>query len=141
MLQTVGRERELARVMEILTRRTKCNPLLLGEPGVGKTAVAEGLALAIARGRFADGTPVHPLLASKRIYQLDLARLLAGCKERGELEARAVALVKEARADPNVILLVDEAHTLVGAGTSRTGLGRGVDIANILKPPLARGEI
>lgn len=137
----VGRTRELARLIEILNRRTKCNPILLGDPGVGKTAVAEGLALAIAQSHFQDGTPLPPLLAPKRIYQLDLALLLSGCKERGELEGRVIQLVKEASEDPNVILLIDEVHMLVGAGKNRSGSGNGVDISNILKPPLARGEI
>ncbi|MBU0540229.1 ATP-dependent Clp protease ATP-binding subunit, partial [Patescibacteria group bacterium] len=127
----IGRQRELKRMMEILCRRTKNNPVLLGDPGVGKTALVEGLAQLILSGDTPDA------LYGKRILLLDLAMTVAGTMYRGEFEARLKQVVEEARRDPNVILFIDEIHTIVGAG-STTGT---LDAANILKPALARGEI
>jgi ATP-dependent Clp protease ATP-binding subunit ClpC len=127
----VGREKELRAVIEILAKRTKKNPVLLGEPGVGKTAIAEGLAQMIANGS------VHPFFHDKRIFSIDLGEVLAGTKYRGEFEERLKAIVDEAQ-DPSIILMIDEIHTLVGAGG---GGGGAMDAANILKPGLARGEL
>lgn len=130
----IGRDAEVQRVVQILARRTKNNPILLGEPGVGKTAIAEGLALRIVRGQVPD------FLANKRVMSLDLGLLLAGAKERGELETRVTSLVQETVEAGNVVLLIDEVHTLVGSGSvGRSGTGAGLDIANLLKPALARG--
>ncbi|KAJ9533793.1 hypothetical protein QJQ45_026886, partial [Haematococcus lacustris] len=142
----VGREREVTRVIQVLARRTKNNPVLLGEPGVGKTAIAEGLALAIVQQRNPDGTPLPPFLHDKRILQLDMALLIAGAKERGELEQRVTRLMQEVKDAGNVVLMIDEIHMLVGAGALNRGGrggggGSGMDISNILKPALARGEI
>ncbi|KAG2433436.1 hypothetical protein HXX76_008493 [Chlamydomonas incerta] len=137
----VGRDREVARVCQILARRTKNNPILLGEPGVGKTAIAEGLAAAIVhRAASVDGTPLPEFLHSKRILQLDVGLLIAGAKERGELESRVTKLIAEIREAGNIILMIDEIHTLVGAGSVGRGGGGGLDIANLIKPALARGE-
>ncbi len=127
----IGREAELARTIRILTRRTKNNPALIGEPGVGKTAVAEGLALRIAE---AD---VPEELADKRLLSLDLSGMVAGTKYRGEFEERIRALLDEIRRDGSVILFIDELHTVVGAGSAEGA----VDAANILKPALGRGEL
>ena len=127
----IGREQELARTIRILTRRTKNNPVLIGEPGVGKTAIAEGVAERIAE---AD-VPVE--LLSQRILALDLAGMVAGTKYRGEFEERIRALLDEVRRDGNVILFIDELHTIIGAGSAEGA----VDAANILKPALGRGEI
>lgn len=127
----IGRERELTRVIEILCRRTKNNPVLLGEPGVGKTAIVEGLAQKLADGDVPDA------LHGKRLLSIDLAMTVAGTMYRGEFEARLKQLVEEVKDDPNVILFIDEMHNLVGAGSSNGSL----DAANILKPALARGEI
>jgi ATP-dependent Clp protease ATP-binding subunit ClpC len=127
----IGRDRELDRVIEILCRRTKNNPVLLGDPGVGKTAIVEGLAQRIASGDVPDS------LHGKRICSVDLALTVAGTMYRGEFEARLKQLVEEAKADPDVILFIDEVHNLVGAGSTSGSL----DAANILKPALARGEI
>ncbi len=127
----IGRERELERVIEILCRRTKNNPILLGEPGVGKTAIVEGLAKRLAAGEVPD------CLYGKRILSLDLALTVAGTMYRGEFEARLKQIVEEARQDQSVILFIDEIHTIVGAGSTTGSL----DAANILKPALARGEI
>ena len=127
----IGREAEIERVMEILCRRTKNNPLLLGEPGVGKTAIVEGLAKRILEGR------VPPVLQNRRIVALDLALLIAGTMYRGEFEGRLRQVVEEVRKHPNLILFIDEIHTIVGAGAASGSL----DAANILKPALARGEI
>ncbi len=127
----IGRENEIQRVMEILCRRTKNNPLLLGEPGVGKTAIVEGLAKLVSEGR------VPSALMGKRIVALDLALLIAGTMYRGEFEARLRQILDEVRANSDVILFVDEVHTIVGAGAATGSL----DAANMLKPALARGEI
>ncbi|GBG92963.1 hypothetical protein CBR_g57961 [Chara braunii] len=132
----IGREKEVQRVVEILARRTKNNPILLGEPGVGKTAIAEGLALRIVTGTVPD------FLLEKRLLSLDMGLLLAGAKERGELETRVTSLIAEATKSGSVILLIDEVHTLVGSGSvgrGGGGGGGGLDIANLLKPALARG--
>ena len=127
----IGREEELARVIQILSRRTKNNPALIGEPGVGKTAVAEGLALAIA-----DGTaPAH--LLGRRVCALDLSSMVAGTKYRGEFEEKLKHVLNEVRRAGNIILFIDELHTIVGAGSAEGA----IDAANILKPALARGEI
>lgn len=127
----IGRDAELHRVIEILCRRTKNNPVLLGEPGVGKTAIVEGLASRLASGDVPDA------LAGKRLLSVDLALTVAGTMYRGEFEARLKQLVDEVKADPNVILFIDEMHNIVGAGSTSGSL----DAANILKPALARGEI
>lgn len=127
----IGRERELERVIEILCRRTKNNPVLLGDPGVGKTAIVEGLAKRLAAGEVPD------CLYGKRVLSLDLALTVAGTMYRGEFEARLKQIVEEAKHDPNAILFIDEIHTIVGAGSTTGSL----DAANILKPALARGEI
>ena len=127
----IGREEELARVIQILSRWTKNNPALIGEPGVGKTAVAEGLALAIA-----DGTaPAH--LLGRRVCALDLSSMVAGTKYRGEFEEKLKHVLNEVRRAGNIILFIDELHTIVGAGSAEGA----IDAANILKPALARGEI
>ena len=128
----VGRQSEIERVMQILTRRTKNNPCLIGEPGVGKTAIAEGLALRIVSGDIPD------LLKDKRIVALDLAGLVAGTKYRGEFEERMKKVMDEVRkAEGQVILFIDELHTLVGAGAAEGA----IDASNIMKPALARGEL
>ena len=127
----IGREKEIQRVIQILSRRTKNNPILIGEPGVGKTAVAEGLAETIVRG----GVP--PALADKRVISLSMASLVAGAKYRGEFEERLKSVIEEIRRAGNVILFIDELHTLIGAGAAEGS----IDAANILKPALSRGEI
>ncbi len=127
----IGREREIDRVEQILSRRTKNNPLLIGEPGVGKTAVAEGLAQLIADGQVPD------VLRNKRLVTLDVSALVAGSKYRGEFEDRLKSVVKEVKDDGNIILFIDEMHTLIGAGSAEGS----IDAAAILKPPLSRGEI
>src|SRR4051812_8132160 len=128
----VGRQSEIERVMQILCRRTKNNPCLIGEPGVGKTAIAEGLALRIVSGDIPD------LLKNKRIVALDLAGLVAGTKYRGEFEERMKKVMEEVRkSEGNVILFIDELHTLVGAGAAEGA----IDASNIMKPALARGEL
>ncbi|MBI1738874.1 MAG: ATP-dependent Clp protease ATP-binding subunit, partial [Acidobacteria bacterium] len=127
----VGRDRELERVVQILCRRTKNNPVLIGEPGVGKTAIVEGLAQ-----RIADGD-VPPFLADKRILSLDLSLIVAGTKYRGQFEERLKTIMKELMESQNAIVFIDELHTLVGAGSAEGSL----DAANILKPALSRGEI
>ena len=142
----IGRDKEVARVAQILARRTKNNPILLGEPGVGKTAIAEGLARAIALNRSVGGAPLPPFLANKRVMSLDVGLLMAGAKERGELESRVTKIMAECRASGNIILVIDEVHTLVGAGAvggkgGGGGGGGGMDISNLLKPALARGEL
>src|SRR6218665_944569 len=129
----IGRDEEIRRVLQILTRRTKNNPMLVGEPGVGKTAIAEGLA-----HRIIDGD-VPENLKSKVVYSLDMGALIAGAKFKGEFEERLKAVVKEVTsADGEIILFIDEIHTLVGAGGGGEGA---MDAANILKPALARGEL
>ncbi|KAJ6417974.1 hypothetical protein OIU84_001372 [Salix udensis] len=132
----IGRHSEIERIVQILCRRTKNNPILLGESGVGKTAIAEGLAINIAQ---AD---VPVFLLEKRVMSLDVGLLIAGAKERGELEARVTTLIREIQKEGDVILFIDEVHTLVGTGTvGRGNKGSGLDIANILKPSLGRGEL
>jgi len=127
----IGREEELERVVQILSRRTKNNPALIGEPGVGKTAVVEGLAIAIA-----DGTaPAH--LLGRRVCALDLSAMVAGTKYRGEFEEKLKHVLNEVRRAGNIILFIDELHTIVGAGSAEGA----IDAANILKPALARGEL
>jgi ATP-dependent Clp protease ATP-binding subunit ClpC len=127
----VGREKEIERIMQILSRRTKNNPVLIGEPGVGKTAVVEGLAQQISSGE------VPELLRDKQIYTLDLAALVAGSKYRGEFEERLKKVMKEIANKGDVILFIDEIHNLVGAGAAEGA----IDAASILKPALARGEL
>jgi ATP-dependent Clp protease ATP-binding subunit ClpC len=127
----VGREKEIERVIQILGRRTKNNPVLIGEPGVGKTAIAEGLALRITAGEVPD------ILADKRVVTLDIGSLVAGTKYRGEFEERLKKIMEEIRNASNIILVIDELHTLIGAGAAEGA----VDAANILKPALARGEL
>ncbi len=127
----VGREKEIERVIQILSRRTKNNPCLIGEPGVGKTAIAEGLAQRITDGR------VPELLKDKRVVSLDLASLVAGSKYRGEFEERLKKVMEEIRQAGNIIMFIDELHTIIGAGAAEGA----IDASNILKPALARGEM
>ncbi|NER36054.1 MAG: ATP-dependent Clp protease ATP-binding subunit [Oscillatoria sp. SIO1A7] len=127
----VGRQNEIERVIQILGRRTKNNPVLIGEPGVGKTAIAEGLAQRIANGDIPD------ILEEKRVVTLDIGLLVAGTKYRGEFEERLKKIMDEIRSARNVILVIDEVHTLIGAGAAEGA----IDAANILKPALARGEL
>ena len=127
----IGRTKEIQRVIQILSRRTKNNPILIGEPGVGKTAIAEGLAQRIDEGA------VPYMLQGKKVYSLSMASLVAGAKYRGEFEERLKGIIEEIRQAGNIILFIDEMHTLVGAGASEGAL----DAANILKPALSRGEI
>ena len=127
----IGREKEIERVIQILSRRTKNNPVLIGEPGVGKTAIAEGLAQRIAEGR------VPEILKDKRVVALDLASLVAGSKYRGEFEERLKKVMEEIRNAGNTILFIDELHTIIGAGAAEGA----IDASNILKPALARGEL
>lgn len=128
----IGRDEEIRRVLQILSRRTKNNPILIGEPGVGKTAIAEGIAHRIVRGDVPDN------LLNKRIYSLDMGALIAGAKYQGEFEERLKSVVNEVvNSDGNVVLFIDEIHTLVGAGKGEGAM----DAANILKPALARGEL
>lgn len=129
----IGRDEEIRRVLQILSRRTKNNPILIGEPGVGKTAIAEGLAHRIVNGDVPEN------LKSKRVFSLDMGALIAGAKYKGEFEERLKAVVKEvSSSDGEIVLFIDEIHTLVGAGGSSEGA---MDAANILKPALARGEL
>ena len=127
----IGREKEIERVIQILARRTKNNPVLLGEPGVGKTAVVEGLAIRIVNSEVPD------ILDGKKVVQLDMGLLIAGTKYRGEFEERLKKIMDEIRQAGNVILVIDEMHTLIGAGAAEGA----IDAANILKPALSRGEI
>ena len=127
----IGRSEEITRLMQILIRKTKNNPILLGEPGVGKTAIAEALALRIVKGE------VPLSLQDKKLIALDMTALMAGAKYRGEFEERIKAVVDEAKQRSDIILFIDEIHTIVGAGNSEGSL----DAANILKPALARGEL
>ncbi len=128
----IGRDDEIRRVLQILSRRTKNNPVLVGDPGVGKTAIAEGLAIRIVQGDVPEG------LKTKRVFTLDMGALIAGAKYRGEFEDRLKAVVKEVTdADGEIILFIDEIHTLVGAGAAEGAM----DAANILKPALSRGEL
>ncbi len=127
----VGRAAEIERVMQVLSRRQKNNPLLIGEPGVGKTAVVEGLAQLIVAGQVPD------IIANKRVVTLDVSALVAGSKYRGEFEERLKKVIKEVVKDGNVILFIDEMHTIIGAGSAEGS----IDAAAILKPPLSRGEL
>src|SRR5204863_6843994 len=127
----IGREREIERLIQVLCRRTKNNPVLLGEAGVGKTAIVEGMAQKIIAG------DVPEILHERRIVVLDLAMMVAGTKYRGQFEERIKAVMNEVRRAKNVILFIDELHTLVGAG----GAEGAIDAANVLKPALSRGEI
>ena len=127
----VGRHSEIDRVIQILGRRTKNNPVLIGEPGVGKTAIAEGLAQRIQQGNIPD------ILEEKRVLTLDIGLLVAGTKYRGEFEERLKKIMEEIKSAGNVILVIDEVHTLIGAGAAEGA----IDAANILKPALARGEL
>lgn len=127
----VGRSREIERVVQVLGRRTKNNPVLVGEPGVGKTAIAEGLAQRIAN------QDVPETLLSKRVVAMDMGLLVSGTRFRGDFEERLTQLIKEVQEDPDVVLVIDEIHTLVGAGS----LEGGIDAANMMKPALARGEL
>ncbi len=127
----VGRMKEIERVIQILGRRTKNNPVLIGEPGVGKTAIAEGLAQRIVTGDIPD------ILENKRVVTLDIGLLVAGTKYRGEFEERLKSIMDEIRSEGNIILVIDEVHTLIGAGAAEGA----IDAANILKPALARGEL
>lgn len=127
----IGREKEIERVIQVLSRRTKNNPVLIGEPGVGKTAIAEGLAQLIVRNR------VPEILSNKRVVTLDLSAVVAGSKYRGEFEERLKKVIEEIRSDGNIIVFIDELHTLIGAGAAEGA----IDAANILKPALARGEL
>ncbi len=128
----IGRDKELSRVIEILGRRKKNNPLLVGEPGVGKTAIAEGLALKIASGE------VPPFLEDSKVFSLDMGSMLAGTKYRGDFEKKLKSLLKEISKIPNAILFIDEIHTIVGAGSVG---GSAMDASNILKPLLANGKL
>ncbi|HGM1502690.1 TPA: ATP-dependent Clp protease ATP-binding subunit [Clostridioides difficile] len=128
----IGREKEIQRVIQILSRRTKNNPVLIGDPGVGKTAIAEGLATNIALGN------VPETLKNKTLYSLEMGALLAGAKYRGEFEERIKEVVDEVVKNGNIILFIDEMHTIIGAGSTGEG---SIDASNILKPALARGEI
>ncbi len=128
----IGRDEEIRRVLQILSRRTKNNPILIGEPGTGKTAIAEGLAHRIIRGDVPEN------LKTKQIYSLDMGALIAGAKYKGEFEERLKSVVNEViKSEGEIILFIDEIHTLVGAGKSEGAM----DAANILKPALARGEL
>ena len=127
----IGRDLEIDRVIQILSRRTKNNPCLIGEPGVGKTAIAEGIALRINEGN----VPFN--LVDKKLYLLDLTALVAGTQFRGQFESRVKGLVDEVKREGNIILFIDEVHNLVGAGDSEGSM----NAANILKPALSRGEV
>jgi ATP-dependent Clp protease ATP-binding subunit ClpC len=127
----IGREKEIERVMQVLSRRTKNNPVLIGEPGVGKTAIVEGLAQDIVKGE------VPETLKDKQVYTLDLGALVAGSRYRGDFEERLKKVLKEIRTRGDIILFIDEMHTLVGAGAAEGA----IDAASILKPMLARGEL
>src|SRR5207237_2500369 len=127
----IGREKEIERVIQIPSRRTKNNPALIGEPGVGKTAIAEGLAHRIVSG------DVPETLSDKRVLTLDIGSLVAGTKYRGEFEERLKKIIEELRSSDDNVLFIDELHKLVGAGAAEGE----IDAANILKPPLARGEL
>lgn len=127
----IGREKEIERVIQILSRRTKNNPVLIGEPGVGKTAIVEGLAQLIIQGN------VPETLNDKRVVTLDLSGMVAGTKYRGEFEERIKKVLEEVRSDGNIVLFIDELHTLIGAGAAEGA----IDASNILKPALARGEL
>lgn len=127
----IGREKEIQRVIQVLSRRTKNNPVLIGEPGVGKTSIAEGLAQEIVAGN------VPELLKNKKVITLDLSGMVAGSKFRGEFEERLKNVMEEIKEDGNIILFIDEMHTIIGAG----GAEGAIDASNILKPALSKGEI
>lgn len=127
----VGREEEIDRIIQILGRRKKNNPVLVGEPGVGKTAIAEGIARKIVEKK------VSRVLYDKKIYQLELSSIVAGTKYRGQFEERMKALIEELEQNPDIIIFIDELHTMIGAGNAAGGM----DVSNMLKPPLARGVI
>ena len=127
----IGREEEIERVSQILSRRKKNNPVLIGDPGVGKSAIAEGLALRIVQRKVSRG------LLNKRVLTLDLGSVVAGTKYRGQFEERIKAILDELRGNKNVIIFIDEIHTMVGAG----GASGSLDASNMFKPALARGEI
>ncbi|MDQ3878565.1 MAG: AAA family ATPase, partial [Actinomycetota bacterium] len=127
----IGREKEIERVMQVLSRRTKNNPVLIGEPGVGKTAIVEGLAQRIVKGE------VPETITGKQLYTLDLGALVAGSRYRGDFEERLKKVLKEIKTRGDIILFIDELHTLVGAGAAEGA----IDAASILKPMLARGEL
>src|SRR6202521_3086105 len=127
----IGREKEIERVVQILSRRTKNNPVLIGEPGVGKTAIVEALAQRIIKGE------VPEMLLNRRLVTLDIGSLVAGTKYRGEFEERLKKVIEELKSASDSVLFIDELHTLVGAGAAEGA----IDAANILKPPLARGEL
>src|ERR1019366_1112151 len=128
----IGRDEEIRRTMQVLGRRTKNNPVLIGEPGVGKTAIVEGLAIRLLNG------DVPAVLANKRIIALDMGALIAGAKFRGEFEDRLKAVIKEVtQSEGEIILFIDELHTVVGAGKAEGSM----DAGNLLKPALARGEL
>lgn len=127
----MGRQPQIERVTQILGRRTKNNPCLIGEPGVGKTAIAEGLAQRIATG------DVPETIEGKKVITLDMGLLVAGTKYRGEFEERLKKLMEEIKQADDIILVINEVHTLIGAGATKGA----IDVANILKPALARGEL
>ena len=128
----IGRDREIERAIQILSRRSKNNPVLIGEPGVGKTAIAEGLAQRIVRGDVPEG------LKDKTVFSLDMGSLIAGAKYRGEFEERLKAVLEEIKkSEGRILLFIDELHTIVGAGKTEGSM----DAGNLLKPMLARGEL
>ena len=128
----IGRKNEVQRIIHLLCRRKKNNPLLVGEPGVGKSALIEGLAYRI------HTQDVHPVLKNVRIYNLDLGSVVAGTKYRGDFEKRIKDILEEVRFNPNIVLFIDEIHTMIGAGGTYSGT---LDVSNLLKPALANGEI
>lgn len=129
--RVIGRDKEIERMIQILNRRSKNNPCLIGEPGVGKTAIAQGLALRIASGS------VPAKLLNKEVYLLDMTAVIAGTQFRGQFEARMKAIIDECRNDGNIILVIDEIHNIIGAGDAEHSM----NAANILKPSLANGEL
>ena len=132
MTPVIGREKEIERAIQILSRRTKNNPVFIGDPGVGKTSVAEGLAINISSGNVPDN------LIGKVLYTLDMGSMLAGAKYRGEFEERMKQVIDEVAKNGNIILFIDELHTIIGAGSTGEST---IDASNILKPALSRGDI